>query len=365
MLKKTLILSFNFPPTIGGIETYSKELFYYYEKHNNVKFYTPTKKISNKPFVRGIELFYFIMKSFFKFRNNKFHLIQVTSFNLWLFCYFYSLFNKETKFLINIWGLEFAYENKKGLLPKIYRTIFINKKILRKESFHYLVSSEASKDLLMKSDLKEENINLIKLGVYKKDIVDSVKNLDLDNKYFLFVGRLIKRKGLSWFIKNILPKFPNYKLKVVGPLGEKEESLALSSNNVEYLGVVDNNELKKLRQEATVCVVPNIFLEKDDDFEAFCFVTIESVASGSIVVASDYQGISEALLHGKIGNLANPSDIDSWIVNIKEITSLKNIDRNRLINERIKILKKELTWEKLFEQTNNLHKYILSKEDSN
>ena len=110
--------------------------------------------------------------------------------------------------------------------------------------------------------------------------------------------------------------------------------------------------------------MPNIFLEKDDDFEAFCFVTIESVASGSIVVASDYQGISEALLHGKIGNLANPSDIDSWIVNIKEITSLKNIDRNRLINERIKILKK-LTWEKLFEQTNNLHKYILSKQDSN
>lgn len=361
MLEKTLILSFNFPPTIGGIETYSRELFYYYRNHDNVKLHSPPKKISNKPFIRGVELIYFIVKSFLKFRNNKFQLIQVTSFNLWIFCYLYSLFNKETKFLINIWGLEFAYENKKGLLPKIYRVIFINKKILRKDSFHYLVSSEASKKLLMKSDLKEENITLIKLGVYKKDIVNCVQSIDLDDKYFLFVGRLIKRKGLSWFSQNILPKFPNYKLKVVGPLGEKEESLVLSSNNVEYLGVVDNNELKLLRQGATICVVPNIFLDKDDDFEAFCFVTIESVASGSVVVASDYQGISEALLHGKIGNLANPSDIDSWVENIKEITSLKSIDRNKLINERMEILKKELTWEILFKQTNNLHKDILLK----
>ena len=61
----------------------------------------------------------------------------------------------------------------------------------------------------MKSDLKEENINLIKLGVYKKDIVDSVKNLDLDNKYFLFVGRLIKEKDFLGLLKIY---FLNFKL---------------------------------------------------------------------------------------------------------------------------------------------------------
>ena len=128
--------------------------------------------------------------------------------------------------------------------------------------------------------------------------------------------------------------------------------------NIEYLGTVSDSELKKLRSNAVACVVPNIYLENEDDFEAFCFVTIEAVASASIVVASDYQGISEALLGGNLGYLAKPSDINSWVDILKEVISLKENERNELI-KKITITKKEMTWEILFKQTKAYYEKII------
>ena len=46
-------------------------------------------------------------------------------------------------------------------------------------------------------------------------------------KYFLFVGRIVKKKGLSWFSTNVLPYFPDYKLKVVGPIGSQKSLIFL------------------------------------------------------------------------------------------------------------------------------------------
>ena len=131
---------------------------------------------------------------------------------------------------------------------------------------------------------------------------------------------------------------------------------------VEYLGIVGDEELSKLRKEAALCLVPNIYLENDDDFEAFCFVTIESVSSGSLVVASNYQGIPEALLDGDLGYLAEPSDIESWTENISLALNLTSKERQELIKKRSEILKNELSWEKLFKETYKLYSEVFRNE---
>ena len=84
-------------------------------------------------------------------------------------------------------------------------------------------------------------------------------------------------------MKNILPRFPEYKLKVVGPIGDKKEFNESDNIMVEYGVVSETNWV--IKKKATLCIVPNIYWN-DDDFEAFCFVTIESVSGGSLVVAS-------------------------------------------------------------------------------
>ncbi len=359
---KTLIISFNYPPTIGGIETYAKELNKFFFDKKDIEFYFPKKIKSPKAFIRGVSLVFFILKAVFKTAPKKYDVIHMTSFNLWFFAYLYSKFNKNTKFIINIWGLEFVYGNKSGILPRIYNKLFMNMSALNSPNFYYMVSSKASKKLLTNNGFNSEKIRFIKLGISKNRILTEGPELDLNNKYFLFVGRIVKRKGLSWFVKNILPNFPDYKLKVVGPIGDKKEFNESMNSMVEYLGIVGDEELSKLRKEAALCLVPNIYLENDDDFEAFCFVTIESVSSGSLVVASNYQGIPEALLDGDLGYLAEPSDIESWTENISLALNLTSKERQELIKKRSEILKNELSWEKLFKETYKLYSEVFRNE---
>jgi len=352
---KTLIISFNYPPTIGGIETYAKQLYNYFKNEKEISFLFPTKKKSSNALLRGISLIFFIIVSLVKHSLKKYRIIHLTSFNLWLFAYVYSFFNKNCIFLINIWGLEFVYKNKKGILPKIYRRVFLNSKVLNSPKFYYLVSSQASQNLLIENGFNKNHIKLIKLGVTESSIKLKLDTPTLKDKYFLFVGRIVKRKGLSWFIKNILPNFPEYRLKVVGPIGDKKEYLDSEHKQVDYLGVLSESKLTTLRENATICIIPNIFLENDDDFEAFCFVTIESVASGSVVIASNYQGIPEALLQGRLGSLPGPSNVDEWNESINEVINLDPKKRKEIIEERSQLLKEELSWNKLFLETKNLY----------
>ena len=358
-MQKILIISFNFPPTIGGIETYARELKEFFKNDNEIVFIHPKNKISSNPIIRGINLIFFTIKTLIKINKKNYALVHLTSFNLWILGYLYIRQKKNSQLLINIWGLEFVYKNKNGIIPKLYKKIFIENKVLYSQNFHYLVSSEASRELLKLNGVDANNIKFIKLGVSNQQINNKTVEV-LDEKYFLFVGRIVVRKGLSWFSQNVLPYFPDYKLKVIGPIGSKKEFASSMSKNVEYLGTVSQEELMKIRSKASICIVPNIFLPNEDDFEAFCFVTIESVASRSLVVASNYQGIPEALLHGKLGSLAEPSNTESWVELIKNNLNYSVSERTNLISDRVKILKKELSWDVLFMETKDLYKELLN-----
>ena len=52
-MQKILIISFNFPPTIGGIETYARELKQYFNDDENIDFIHPSNKISANPLTRS------------------------------------------------------------------------------------------------------------------------------------------------------------------------------------------------------------------------------------------------------------------------------------------------------------------------
>ena len=136
---------------------------------------------------------------------------------------------------------------------------------------------------------------------------------------------------------------------------DREFDKIISSNQVEYMGVVSEEELVSLRYNSSVVIIPNTKDIKNPDFEAFCFVTIESVASRSIVLASNYQGLTDSLLNGKLGFLAEPSDKKSWILQLEGILKIKNNEKQMIIEERLNLLEKTFIWEKIFAETYNLH----------
>ncbi|MDE3091055.1 MAG: glycosyltransferase family 4 protein, partial [Chloroflexota bacterium] len=108
--------------------------------------------------------------------------------------------------------------------------------------------------------------------------------------YFLFVGRLVKVKGLQ----TLLPVFQNYPqadLLVVGE-GEYEARLrewAHDIPNVKFLGALPQTRLRALYRDAIAVIMPSIC------FEVFGIIQIEAFAVKTPVIVRDLGGMPEPI----------------------------------------------------------------------
>lgn len=153
---------------------------------------------------------------------------------------------------------------------------------------------------------------------------------NLTAKRVLFVGNIDKTKGLDIFLaaaKSILHTNPEVKFVIT--LHEPYESLqrarVLASrslgSSVEIFGVVNN--IAKLMANADVVVVPFRSTEGISDIP---LVVLEAMALGKPVVASNLEGIKEAVSDGENGilvNLNHPDELASAVSNLLNDPNLR------------------------------------------
>ena len=114
--------------------------------------------------------------------------------------------------------------------------------------------------------------------------------------YFLFVGRLVKIKGLQ----NLIPVFKNYPradLLIIGA-GEYESTLrtlARDLPNVKFIGAIPYNRLRDLYRRAIAVIMPSIC------YEVFGIVLIEALSVKTPVIARDLGGMSEVVVDSSGG----------------------------------------------------------------
>ncbi len=114
------------------------------------------------------------------------------------------------------------------------------------------------------------------------------KNYKVKKKepYVLFVGNLIKRKGLDYLIQ-AAREFEEVKFLIVGRGKERERLERLAPKNVKFLGYVPNKKLIDLYSRALIFCLPSIG-------EGFGLVLLEAMASGCAIVSTiplDYEGV--------------------------------------------------------------------------
>ena len=95
----------------------------------------------------------------------------------------------------------------------------------------------------------------------------SGSNREREADLLLFVGRLVRRKGLEWFVRDVLPKIaerrPAVRLAVVGAGPERRairQAAATAGVAIESSGsaLLRDTERASLLLRATVCVAPNV-----------------------------------------------------------------------------------------------------------
>lgn len=140
---------------------------------------------------------------------------------------------------------------------------------------------------------------------------------------FLFVGRLIQEKNLSWLIERF-NNHPELKLTIIGfgPL-EKELRQMIKGSNISMIGAVDNQRLPEYYQKADVFILPSVS-------ETWGLVVEESLNNGTPVIASDMVGAADdLLLDGRYGSVFQCNNVDSFEKCIAEMCNISVYNKKR------------------------------------
>jgi len=167
----------------------------------------------------------------------------------------------------------------------------------------------------------------------------------------LFVGRLIKRKGVDDLIdafRIIANSDPNLRLDIVGdgperkPLEQLAADLTLGSR-VTFFGTLKGQALFDKYRQCAVFVMPSKSL--DQDVEGFGTVFLEAGLFAKPAVGTRSGGIPEAVLDGITGILVDEADASELARGLQSILTDKGLARTLGEKARKRVLE-EFTWEK-------------------
>ena len=131
-----------------------------------------------------------------------------------------------------------------------------------------------------------------------------------DQVILLTVGRLVRRKGVTWFVRHVLPHLPSsvtYLVAGEGPMADEVVRLVAElglGNQVRLLGAVDEDDRERLLLGADMFVQPNIPVS--GDMEGFGLVLLEAAMRGTTTVASGIDGIVDAVVDGRTDSWCRP-----------------------------------------------------------
>lgn len=325
---KILFITRKYPPSKGGMEKISYGIINNFPELENAEIISWGKSQKG--------LIFFIPWAFLKsFYFLSFKKVDIVHFGDCALAFMGYIFKKIFKVPITVTahGLDLTYNNK------MYQ-FMINKTL--KEFDRIICVSTASKDVVISKGLKHDKCVVIHDGmdVYEWYLPDNnydlrreleeKTRLDLKEKFLLlYVGRLVERKGVCWFIQNVFPKLDeNCIFLIAGTGGEEQKikelirSLKLE-NRVLMLGKVPDEVLRILYNSADIFIMPNIPVR--GDMEGFGIVAIEATSCGLPVIASNLEGIKDAIKDGKNGFLVEPYDVNGYIKKINEVRNMKNI----------------------------------------
>jgi glycosyltransferase involved in cell wall biosynthesis len=135
---------------------------------------------------------------------------------------------------------------------------------------------------------------------------------------FLFLGRMVPHKGLAWLLRNmaLLPR--NIHLDVAGEGNDLDAMKRLAADlklndRVTFHGWIDHDATQRLLDAATALIVPSRW------HEPFGLVTLEAMARGRAVIASDAGALPEIVIHGQTGLIVPTEQADGLADAIRQL----------------------------------------------
>lgn len=171
----------------------------------------------------------------------------------------------------------------------------------------------------------------------------------------LSVGRLVPRKGIDTVLQalpRLLAEFPDlcYRVAGDGPDRPRLEQMSRQlgvAHAVTFLGRVSQDDLPQVYRAAHIFVLPA--REEIASVEGFGIVFLEASASGLPVVAARSGGAVEAVRHGETGLLVPPGDPDELCQALRTLIREPEL-RRRLGQAGRQRVEEEMSWTRAVQQ---------------
>jgi glycosyltransferase involved in cell wall biosynthesis len=213
-----------------------------------------------------------------------------------------------TALLAKVFNPDIKVVLTRHILVPLKKTIFhrwIYKKVDKIIAVSKAVAATLTQFPVAKVTVIYNGIDLDKFTAAKPGKLRAELGLDNTTKIVGMVGHVSSHKGHDTFLKSIpaiQEKCPDAKFVVVGDDfrdGEYISQLKKLNDDVSFLGPRTN--IPEIMKDIDVLVVASLI-------EAFGLVTVEAMAAGVPVVATDIGGTSEIVTNGETGILFSPNN---------------------------------------------------------
>jgi glycosyltransferase involved in cell wall biosynthesis len=186
-----------------------------------------------------------------------------------------------------------------------------------------LCISDATADEVRQRGVSAEKIVVIPCGI---DATDAPSQIQRDPHLLVTVGRLVRRKGVVWFLEHVFPRLltdhPQLKYVIIGNGPEKEriESIITRLHLDDAVSVwphASDETRQSILDTGSVFIAPNIHV--DGDMEGFGIVCLEAGERGLQVAAANIEGLSDAIIDNQTGRLFTSGNTDDCIRMIDEM----------------------------------------------
>ncbi|NGP76779.1 glycosyltransferase family 4 protein [Balneolaceae bacterium YR4-1] len=366
---RLLLVTQDFPPNTGGIETYSFELakrfvtsveFFAviapthedadaFDRKLSFPVYRIPVKNSLLPLVAPFCVIYFMFKNKF---DTAFHTQWQTSFA--------SVLSRKAGYPKHIYVAAHARElllrpfnGDNGWLSEKLHSI--RKKLFKSIDGFFPVSNYTA-SLLHNDGVPQSDTYVVGNGtdpeVFKpKNTATLAEELDIGNKkVILSICRLVPRKGLDLVVEAMQQivlsnEDVTYLIGGTGPDEGRLRALVTDlglNDHIRFLGRIPDEKMASYYSMADVFVMPAG--NNPPDVEGFGIVFLEANACETVVIGSRTGGIPDAVIHGETGYLIENKNVEQLIDSLLKLLNNEELANQMGKKGRERILR-EATWD--------------------
>jgi glycosyltransferase involved in cell wall biosynthesis len=332
-------------PAMGGMETYSVKLTEQFARMHTVEVIAlPGRADGLPPRAASLLRFPFTALARYLRRGRPPGVLHLGDMAVWPLGLLARLRRGNTRVVVSAHGTDVSYPRRGGVRGRLYGVYLRMGARLLSEA-RVIANSRSTADAAWENGWRD--IAIVPLATD----MPAAETDGTHDGAILFAGRLIKRKGCAWFVREVLPGLPSdLVLEVAGTVWDEQERSVLEDPRVEFLGNLDAAALRQAYARALCVILPNIPMA-NGQFEGFGLVAAEAAAAGGLVLAADHSGLREAVIDGETGFLITAGGAAAWQRKILEVSHWSVDQRRRFLESAMRKAREQYSWKRVAADT--------------